>query len=84
VSFLKIEFGRVGADTHLTPREVIRDFIELLDIVCQSPDADVEKILKSDAFSSAPDLPGAAGASDTGESSGEVSDGSNPYAEFTI
>ena len=33
VNFLKIEFGRVGADTHLTPREVIRDFIELLDIL---------------------------------------------------
>ena len=32
VQFLQIEFGRVGADTHLTPREVIRDFIELLDI----------------------------------------------------
>ena len=27
VDFLKIEFGRVGADTHLTPREVIRDFM---------------------------------------------------------
>ncbi len=37
VSFLKIEFGRVGADTHLTPREVIRDFIELLDIAYQNP-----------------------------------------------
>ncbi|HIY50336.1 MAG TPA: ATP-binding protein, partial [Candidatus Olsenella avicola] len=37
VSFLQVEFGRVGADTHLTPREVIRDFIELLDIVCQNP-----------------------------------------------
>ena len=35
VSFLQIEFGRVGSDSHLTPREVIRDFIELLDIVYQ-------------------------------------------------
>ena len=41
VSFLQIEFGRVGSDSHLTPREVIRDFIELLDIVYQHPDASV-------------------------------------------
>lgn len=44
VAFLKIEFGRVGADTHLTPREVIRDFIELLDISFQNPDAPLESI----------------------------------------
>ena len=47
VDFLKIEFGRVGADTHLTPREVIRDFIELLDILCQNPDASVAELLQS-------------------------------------
>jgi len=47
VNFLKIEFGRVGADTHLTPREVIRDFIELLDILCQNPDANVAELLQS-------------------------------------
>ena len=49
-SFLRIEFGRVGADTHLTPREVIRDFIELLDIVCQNPRVNVADLLASDAF----------------------------------
>lgn len=47
VQFLQIEFGRVGADTHLTPREVIRDFIELLDIACQNPDTPVASILGS-------------------------------------
>ena len=31
--FIEIEFGRIGADEHITPREVIRDFIEVLDIV---------------------------------------------------
>lgn len=45
VEFLQIEFGRVGADTHLTPREVIRDFIELLDIAYQNPSAPVASIL---------------------------------------
>lgn len=51
VSFLQIEFGRVGSDSHLTPREVIRDFIELLDIVYQNPDASVSPLLGSRDFS---------------------------------
>ena len=59
-SFLRIEFGRVGADTHLTPREVIRDFIELLDIVCQNPGVNVADLLASDVFAVAePAEPGA-------------------------
>ena len=45
VQFLQIEFGRVGADTHLTPREVIRDFIELLDIAYQNPSTPAASIL---------------------------------------
>ena len=45
VRFLKIEFGRPGADTHLTPREAIRDFVELLDIGFQNPDRPVSDIL---------------------------------------
>lgn len=73
VDFLKIEFGRVGADTHLTPREVIRDFIELLDILCQNPDANVAELLQSvggDAL---------APASESSSSSDERN-----FAEFTI
>ena len=45
VEFLKIEFSRVGADTHLTPREVIRDFIELLDIMFQNPGTGMAELL---------------------------------------
>ena len=75
VGFLKVEFGRVGADTHLTPREVIRDFIELLDIVCQNPGTDVDALLGSDAFSGAVSAPAvAAGAQGVDDA----------YAEFTI
>lgn len=48
--FLEIEFGRIGADTHITPREVIRDFIEVLDIVYQNPDVRVRALLNSDQF----------------------------------
>ncbi|QWT17238.1 ATP-binding protein [Collinsella sp. zg1085] len=43
--FLRIEFSRVGADTHLTPREVIRDYIELLDIMYQNPTFTMQKLL---------------------------------------
>lgn len=51
VSFLQIEFGRVGSDSHLTPREVIRDFIELLDIVYQNPGVSISTLLNSEDFS---------------------------------
>ena len=51
VTFIRIEYGRIGADTHITPREVIRDFIELLDILYQHPDTDVAGLLNSDEFS---------------------------------
>ena len=51
VDFLQIEFARIGADTHITPREIIRDFIEVLDITCQNPKLPVKKLLGSDTFS---------------------------------
>ena len=42
---------RAFADSHITPREVIRDFIELLDIVYQNPQLNVSELLRSDSFS---------------------------------
>lgn len=57
ITFIKIEFSRVGADSSITPREVIRDFIELLDILYQNPGADIEKLLSSDGFSFSPAAP---------------------------
>lgn len=50
VDFIEIEFGRIGADSHITPREVIRDFIEVLDIVYQNPEVKVRQLLGSDDF----------------------------------
>lgn len=49
--FIKLEYARVGADTNITPREIIRDFIELLDIVWQNPDRKITDLLNSDQFS---------------------------------
>ncbi|MGX8698641.1 MAG: ATP-binding protein, partial [bacterium] len=48
--FLKLEFGRLGAAENLTPREVIRDFIELLDLLYQNPAASPEALLQSGDF----------------------------------
>ena len=51
VPFIKLEYGRIGADQNITPREVIRDFIELLDIMYQNPDLRIEELMQSDEFS---------------------------------
>ncbi len=54
INFIKIEFGRIGAETHLTPREVIRDYIELLNIVCQNPRIDIAGLMGSPDFAFSP------------------------------
>lgn len=70
-AFIKIEYERIGADVHITPREVIRDFIELLDILYQNPGMSIIELLNSDTFSYA--------------KSDAVSDTTDEnYAEFTI
>ncbi len=51
MTFIRIEYGRVGADSHITPREIIRDFIELLDILFQNPALRVTELMNSEEFS---------------------------------
>lgn len=48
--FIKMEYGRIGVDQNITPREVIRDFIELLDLLYQNPSMKLEELLQSDDF----------------------------------
>ncbi len=50
VYFLNAEYNRVGAQTHITPREIIRDFIELIGILHQNPEKKVSDILGSNSF----------------------------------
>ena len=50
IPFIKLEYGRIGADQNITPREVIRDFIELLDILYQNPGMRPEELMQSDSF----------------------------------
>ena len=71
VDFLRIEFGRIGADSHITPREVIRDFIEVLDIVYQHPEIRVSELLGSDSFAYA-------------QNAVESEETQEEFAEFTL
>lgn len=44
-AFLSVCLGRAGADTMITPREIIRSYISLLNILRQNPDADFEQVM---------------------------------------
>ncbi|MBR0157879.1 MAG: ATP-binding protein [Clostridia bacterium] len=69
--FIRIEYSRIGADQNITPREVIRDFIELLDLMYQHPEMDLNALLESEEFSYS--------------KSEAVSDETDAgYAEFTV
>ena len=50
IEFIKIEFSRVGATTNITPREIIRDFIELLNTLYQYPEKNLLSIINSNEF----------------------------------
>ena len=70
-SFIQMEYARIGAEQNITPREVIRDFIELLDLLYQNPDMNLQELMQSDQF--------------TYTKSDAVSDQTDEkYAEFTI
>lgn len=69
--FIQLEYGRIGADQNITPREVIRDFIELLDLLYQNPSKTMKELLGSEAFAYT--------------QSQAVSDQTDePYVEFTL
>ncbi len=70
IAFIQTEFGRIGADSHITPREVIRDFIGVLDISLQNPSRPVSEIIGTVASESAPNA--------------EDSDINEEFAEFEI
>lgn len=74
-TFLELELSRVGADTLVTPREVIRDFIEMLDIMLQTPGLTVAGLPGSDSFVHV--VAGPDGADDAAE-------GETGFAEFAI
>ena len=48
--FIRAEYSRVGAKDLITPREIIRDWIEVLNILYQDPSATVKDLLSSGEF----------------------------------
>lgn len=50
IIFVKSELSRVGARSKVTPREIIRDFIEVLNITMQMPDTNVPDIIGKPGF----------------------------------
>jgi hypothetical protein len=48
--FIQSEYARVGANQNITPREMIRDFIEILNIILQNPNKHMKSILGGDDF----------------------------------
>lgn len=69
--FLQAIAGRIGADQLLTPREVVRDFITVLNLLRQNPGTKFRDILGSENFQS------------TAEHDPDV-DESGDYAEFNL
>ena len=76
-AFIRIEYGRIGADVNITPREVIRDLIELLNILSQNPDRSVSELLGSGDFEYAKADPLA-------QDNAGAADEAGLYSEFTI
>ena len=48
--FIQSEYSRVGADQNITPREIIRDFIGILNIIMQNPHRSLREILGGGDF----------------------------------
>jgi len=46
-SFLQLSFNRMGADEMITPREITRDFLNVLDILYSSPETSFEELVLS-------------------------------------
>ena len=47
VQFLQICLSRAGADSLITPREMLRDYMTVLNILMQNPDASFESVVGS-------------------------------------
>ncbi len=45
LAFLELCLSRAGADSLITPREMLRDYMTVLDILMQNPEADFERVV---------------------------------------
>ena len=49
-TFLSVEYNRMGANKNITPREIIRDFIEIMNTLYQYPEKILEDLLEFKDF----------------------------------
>ncbi|MGV0025270.1 ATP-binding protein [Phormidesmis priestleyi] len=69
--FLRVMSDRIGADQLITPGEIVRDFVTVLNVLYQNPQLSIAQLLQSTQFQSAkPKLPQA--------------DPEGEFAEFTV
>jgi len=52
--FMRTALDRAGAEEMITPREIIRDYLTLLNILRDNPTASFEKLVREVAFATAP------------------------------
>lgn len=75
VTFLKVCLARAGADAMITPREIIRDFCTVLNILCQNPDATFSDVMGSGAVTLAHTQNPGADDAETADDEGDAPDG---------
>jgi len=78
VNFLKICLDKAGADTMITPREIIRDYMTVLNILCQNEDAQFAVVVGSNKNIAAPT---AGTSAEMDVTVNEQSDDDSKYAE---
>lgn len=54
VHFLKVCLDKAGADSMITPREIIRDYMTVLNILCQNSEADFASVVGANKNLAAP------------------------------
>ena len=81
-AFMSMVLDRIGADTLLTPREILRDFVTLLNLLQQNPDESFESLVGEGKFT--PGKPFTDPDALTPATEIHDDNGSSPYASFQI
>ena len=81
-AFMSIVLARIGADTLLTPREVLRDFVALLNLLQQNQDESFESLVGEVRFTTGEPFTDPEALTPATEIHDD--NGSSPYASFQI
>ena len=81
-AFMSIVLNRIGADTLLTPREVLRDFVALLNLLQQNPEESFESLVGEVQFTTGEPLADPEALTPATEIQDD--NGASPYASFQI